>query len=317
MERNSPSGLIATEEISKQYLYGARFDYRDLPLETSLEERGILVPLLMKRVEKKSVLVAGHKRLFYARQRKWKKVPAHFISEKFTEKECFLLSVYSNWNQHFSELDRLEVVRKAERTFRFSHEEMRTTLLPALGIPANAGSLEGYRRVAELASEIHTLIHERRIPFRGASSLRRFSRQEQLFLAKSVFKQMHLTTNQLILISEWLSDLKKLKKTILEELFKEKELQVMFLNSKGDPGSRGDRLFEIVRMLRFPRLSEGDKSFRRLKGQIESFEGMRLERPGSSEEEGVLLRARLKDREGVKRVLNFLESHRGALESLL
>jgi len=317
MERNAADGLISPEEIAKNYPYGFRFDYRDPLLEASLETRGILTPILVAPYRRMVVLIAGHKRFFHAVRKKLKKMPAIFVKAGFSEKELFLLSVYSNWNQNMPDLDRMKAIGTAEKDFKLTSEEVRDEILPALGLSPRDGILEEYRRVGALSEKIHSLLGEKKLPFRGAASLEKFSLSEQSFLAGSVFKQIHLTTNQIILISGWLSDLKKIRKCVLEELFQEEALKDVLKNSNTDPRTRGEMLFEVLRALRFPRLSEEEKSFRRLKSKIEEEEEIRLERPEGFEAEGVFLHARLRDRKKASRVLDFLESHRSILESYL
>jgi hypothetical protein len=317
VERKLPVELIPVEAISEERRYGARFDYADLPLEASLKTKGILFPLLLARGAKRSVeIISGHKRFLYAQRIGERRIPARFVEQRFSEKELFLLSLYSNWNQNVSELDRMEALRKAETVFGFTSEEIRQDLGPALGIPETGGWVEEYRKVGRLRGDIHLLIHQKQLPFRGASALSRFSDKEQELLVRAVFDRMHLTTNQLLLIAEWLGDLKKIDKTSLEVLFQEDSLQGCFDISKGDGRGRGEKFFEGVRALRFPRLSKKEKEFKRFKETLKTPQEILLEPPSGFEAEGVLLRAHLRNRESLERVLRYLESHGRTLESL-
>ena len=117
-----------------------------------------------------------------------------------------------------------------------------------------------------LIDEIHQLIHEQKLPLRGSSSLGRFSRGEQLLLAKLVLGKMHLTTNQLILVSEWLGDLKRIKKSSLEALLHEKPLADLLQQDQMEARQKGERFFELARQLRYPKLSEAKKKFQNLDG---------------------------------------------------
>ncbi len=92
-----------------------------------------------------------------------------------------------------------------------------------------------------------------------ASSLGRFSKEEQLFLSP-VFDRCHLTVNQLTRVAEWLSDLKKIKKTTLEEILKEESLQKILQHPSMDRKAKGERFFERVRLLRFPEVSKSIKA---------------------------------------------------------
>ena len=317
MERQAEFELISVGAISKERPYGFRFEENDPCLEASFEKRGILCPVLLRPSgDGSAVLVSGHRRLVFARRKSLERVPAAWVREDLSEREFFLLAVYSNWNQNFSELDRMTVLQKAEAVFGFSEEEILEEIFPALGLSPSRGVLEEYRRTAGLAPEIHRLVFQGRLPFRGLSGLRRFSREEQAFLAREVFEKAHLTANQVRLTAEWVFDLRKIKKCSLEALLQAVEFLEIFKPSETDARGRGERFFERVRSLRFPRLTEAESKFRRLQSRLAG-EGIQIERPENFEAEGFLLRGRLKNRESLERILRFLETHRSRLESLL
>ena len=308
---------VPVEDISSECLYGMRFDYNDPLLEISLDRRGMLSPILLKQGGEKATLVSGHKRFFHARKKKWEAIPAHFIQERFSEKEFFFLSLYSNWNQNFSDLDRMVVLQKAGKVFHLTHEELLRDVSPALGLLSERGILEDYERVGELKHEIHLLIQQKKIPFRGASALNHFSEEEQLDLAERVFCRVNLTTNQLLRFVEWFLDLKKLKKASLEELIEKTSIRQVLRDPRLNSRMRGEKLFALTRALRFPRLSEEEGRFARSTRWLKENKEISLGRPEGFETSGVLLRAHLKNRSALTKVIRFLQTHRSSLESLL
>ena len=317
MERNLTRNLITLASVSQEIPYGLRFEYEDRWLATSVEKRGMLLPVLLIREGNRLTAVSGHRRFLLALRKGWEDIPAVVIEESFTEKERFLLSLYSNWNQRFSELDQMVALRKAEKDFGFNAQGLEEEVLPVLGVSPARGVLEEYGAVANLPEEIHHLIHKRQIPFRGSSSLTRFSQAEVLTLATSVLSQIHLTANQLILVTEWLGDLMRLKKARLEDLLKAEGLADALCRDEMDRRSRGERFFRALRSLRFPKISDAERRFERLKARFSDSREIHLDPPEGFETQGLTLRARLKDGEGVTRVLSFLEKHRGTLEGFL
>lgn len=105
-------------------------------------------------------------------------------------------------------------------------------------------------------SQLQRLIEQKKIPLRGSSSLERFSDKEQHYLIEHVFPHVHLTTNQIIRLTEWLSDLKKLNKTALEDVIKAIPIQGVLSNPRLDFRAKGERLFEAIRALRFPNVTQ-------------------------------------------------------------
>lgn len=107
-----------------------------------------------------------------------------------------------------------------------------------------------------LAPEIQRLVLQKKLPLRGTEGLGRFSSEEQKWLAQNVFERVHLTTNQLIRFAEWASDIRKRDKKTLEEIFSDPGIEEALRRPKLDLRARGERLFERVRILRFPKLSQ-------------------------------------------------------------
>jgi hypothetical protein len=95
-----------------------------------------------------------------------------------------------------------------------------------------------------------------------AAPLGRFSREEALLLGRTVFDRSHLTRNQLVRIAEWLSDMKRIRKATLAEILREESLQKILHHPLMDRKAKGERFFETVRSLRFPRVSEAIKGSR-------------------------------------------------------
>lgn len=111
-------------------------------------------------------------------------------------------------------------------------------------------------------ASLHHLIQQKRIPERGSASLNRFSEEEQSFLIERILPHVHLTTNQLIRLTEWLSDLKKLKNLPLQSLFQDSSILEIISNPRLNLRTRGEKLFERVRSLRFPNVTRFLKSRR-------------------------------------------------------
>lgn len=309
--------LISVREISGDFPFGLRYGYEDAGFEASLGKRGILSPLwAVRKSTGQAVLISGHKRFSFALREKWAEVPVLFFEEDLSESDCFFLSLYSNWNQAFSDLDRMTALHKAVEVFQLEEKEICGEVLPALGLRAHSIVLKEYLTVGKLPQSIHELMQSQKIPFRGASSLAGFSEAEQSFLASEVLARIHVTSNQLMLLCEWLKDLKKIRRDTLEGCLVDPVLQEILVHPNLDPRARGEQWFERVRSLRNPRLSEEAKAFARFKARWEEVEGIGLERSQGSES-GIVLRAQLKTRESIAHLVRLLETQRQSLETFL
>lgn len=83
--------------------------------------------------------------------------------------------------------------------------------------------------------------------------------EDKNYLVTTLFREAHFTTNQRARVLEWLSDLKKIKKTELKEILADDALRETMNHPRLDPRSRGKKLFERIRTLRFPNVSRAMK----------------------------------------------------------
>jgi len=315
MESELLNQRVSLDRIAETKPFGVRFDFQDPVLEASLDRLGILCPLLAAGGRAENlVLISGHKRFFHAQQRHWESLPVSLVQESFSDREFFLLSLYSNWGQAFGDLDRMEALRKAENDYQFTEKEILAEVMPVLGLVPTRGVLEDYRRAGSLCPKIHLLIQDRHLAFQGASGLGRFSIEEQRLLAETVFDSLHLTSGQLTRVAEWLFDLKKGKGASLESVLSEKKLEESLVSTQSDLRSRGERFFAVLRSLRHPRLSEEEGRLRKLKAQIEENKNLQLHWPEGLEKKEISVTARLHRSGDLERVLRFLEAHGPALE---
>lgn len=318
MERESTQGLIPLALISKEGRFGFRFEFEDAPLTASVKTLGVRLPGLLAPAGPGLPtfrVIDGHRRLRAAAALGLKKIPAVVLEETLPDRELFLLSLFSNWNQNLSELDRMTAIQKGEQGFGFTEAEILEQVFPPLGLPNDPALLKEYRRAAGLVPSVHRLIFEKAVPFRGAGRLEKFTAGEQEFLAREVFPHVHLTSSQLMLLAEWWGDLKRGRRTSLESLVGPETLARISDPSGPDKRGRGELLFKIVRKERFPRLAQAEEDFRKLQQQMAAAREISLERPEGFEAEGFFLKAQIKNPEGLSRVLKALHASQSKLAS--
>lgn len=83
--------------------------------------------------------------------------------------------------------------------------------------------------------------------------------EDKNYLAATLFREAHFTRNQSIRVLEWLSDLKKIKKSGVKEILEDHTLRETMAHPRLDPRSRGKKIFERIRTLRFPNVSQAMK----------------------------------------------------------
>jgi len=305
--------VIAVKDIDRVTPYRCRYTLRDRALKQSVLRRGILTPVVLTSGLQ---IVAGHKRVALARELGLDKVQSFCLHDSLKEEDLFLSALLSNWKQRLSELDHAWILRVATQEFRLEEVVMREEVLPCLGLRPDLGSALRQARVLDLESEVLDLIAEGSLPFRGAVTLFCFSPEEQRLFVREIASKVHFSSSQLAQAGEWLSDLIKRRGTGLSEVLYSSGLQTILQQDPSEKPLKSKKFLSALRALRFPQLVDKERRFASCSREIAKNHEIELEAPHAFEDEGFLLKARIRRPEALDRVLEVMKRKRRALNSL-
>ncbi len=295
--------------------YDFRHCLKDDALKVSIKRVGILMPIVVMDASQ-SVVIAGHKRLQAARALKIKEVPALMV-EKMKPVDAFLLNLVSNWKQVFLDADRARALGKASLEFRMKESDILTGIMPLLGLPEDKSTLEFYLKADQFPKPVKDLIDRGHWPLRAAAFLFKLSKNDQIYLAKTIGVKARLTHSQLSQAGEWLVDILKGSGKALPRILKEHKILEELELPGMDPRTRADRFFAHIKRLRFPGYSLYLEGFEGQRANIlRDIPGLRLEPVQGFEEPGFELHSRVKTPEDLERLFRKLPEHRIALNSL-
>lgn len=308
--------VIPIEKVGTEFPFRTRYGLDDGRLRASIAKYGIRNPLV---VTSDKFLIAGHRRFIAAQANGIKEVSvAELQSDSGAKRDLFMLALFLNWDQFSAEIDRIWSIRRAKQDFGLDERTITDDVLPVLGLAPEHWIYELYLKTAGLESSVLELIADGTLPFRGAHTLLRFSPSDQDSFAHSIAQEVTLTTNQLLRVSEWLSDLLRMSKMDLKHyLLKNTELEALLDHPSLDRRGKAECFCQAVRALRFPQLAEREKKFQTLLHQVEDqFDGLSVRAPSSFEEEGITLSARVRGPESLARLMAKIEEQYPLFHSL-
>ena len=296
--------------------YCLRYRVQDNLLEQSIAKRGVITPLLVYP-HPQPVVVAGHKRLHAAQASGLKQIGVFEIQEHYSSKELFALAVISNWNQAWLDLDRAWALRQAVDIHQWTEPEIIQDVLPALGLACETHVLKQYLQAARLEPALLDQIACGHLPFRGMHLLSRFSPEDQRMFAGSIAVNVVLTTNELIQLGEWLYDLLKLQGVNIDAFLKKEQFDSILNHPQWDLRQKAEKFCEKLRTLRFPKLARHEQQFKSIARTITDEKiDLKIEPPPSFEDQGIWLRAKIRDPQSLDRLLDLLKDKRNLLNSL-
>ena len=104
--------LVKVQDIKPEEPFSLRYQLRDAALEHSIEKRGILTPVLVTSSGDRLQLIAGHKRMAAARRLEFSSIPVCELQGSPSLEDLWMVSILSNWNQGWHDLDRCWALKK-------------------------------------------------------------------------------------------------------------------------------------------------------------------------------------------------------------
>lgn len=309
---------ILIEEIDSVYPFQVRYDLQDPALVESIRKRGLIEPVkVLSSSGKKKQLVSGHKRVEAAKSLGLRELSALEIQGNYLPDELFLFSILSNWRQDFSDFDKAWILFRGKTEFKITAPETQKELLSLLSLPDDVHLFEEAEKMMRLHPELLNCFAKKDLPFRGARGLTRFTANDQLVFAREIGARVHLTTNQLIQLSDWLFDLLKMTKKPLAAILQDELIVSVLQHSGTDSRQKGEAFIAAVKGLRYPKLTGREEKLKRLTGQLRAdFPDMSIEAPASFEAEGFSLKLRIRKPESLDQALDAVKSKRNVLNSL-
>jgi len=285
-------------------------------LAESIARQGILMPLIVTSAPRPRIL-AGHLRFAAARKAGLAEIPVLALNAEVSPQEAFLAAVLSNWQRPWEEADRAYCLVRGVREFGMTSEEATQTLLPAMGLEPAKHVFEDYFETGQLEPSLLRAILEKRMPYRGARQLSRFSMEDQKAFAELVADRAALTAQDLLKVQEWLRSLMRQSGLSLEETLAAHGAETILSHLIWDRRMKGDKFCQTLREIAHPTLTAQEKRLAEALKLVTDFSGdFRVEAPPFFEEQGYQLRAKIKNKGDLLRYRQLLEKHSEWLNSL-
>lgn len=285
-------------------------------LAESIAQQGVVMPLIVTG-DSNPMILAGFRRFAAARKAGHLEIPSLTLNTEVSPKDAFLLAILSNWQMQWDEVDRAYCLGRGVREFGLSPEDATQTLLPAMGLEPLKHIFEEYFETAQLEPLLLKAIQEKRMPYRGARQLNRFSKEDQRAFAELIADRAALTAQDLLKVQEWLRGLMRQSGRSLQETLIANGAETILSHLIWDRSIKGDKFCQTLREQAHPSLTAQEKRLADALKSVSDFSGdFRVEAPLFFEEQGYQLRAKIKNKADLARYRQLLEKHGEWLNSL-
>jgi hypothetical protein len=234
-------------DLSEINLQEQTFRYTLKPVDErllfSVQQAGIVEPVVVKKEGKGYIPVTGFRRLEAAGKLGFSQVPVIELEEKTSRLEAFLTAFFDNFGWRVFSLAEKSLAVKKFLEFGMEKAEIIRKVLVWLELPPNGRTLEILSQLAEEESLL-PIIHEKNWKLSTAERLLEFNQEERSQLVNLV---SGLSLNRQAEIIEGFCILKKRWGKTLAEILKETEFQEILAQKNLDKVQAGEKLAEKLR----------------------------------------------------------------------
>lgn len=234
-------------------------------LRTSIKEIGILHPPLLEQGIRYRI-ISGYKRILVAEELGIREIKAHIYHQGEQQPHVlFLLNLYENLGTRpLNHVEKAIAIHKLTNLCQVATEEVLRNFLPLLGLGSNPKVLEMYLSLIKLEPQVQRLVADEVISVELAHRLAQLSPSERLRYC-DLISQLRLGRNRQRQFLEWLDDLKRLQGKSIDSILRDPEIKEILDDEKTSPPEKTDRIQRVLRQRRYPRFTEVEERFLRLR----------------------------------------------------
>lgn len=162
-------------------------------LTASVKEKGVLQPILVRRVGHHFEIIAGERRFRAAKTAGLATVPVHIV--KMTDQEQLEAAIVENIvREDLSAIETAKAFKQLQKEFSLSQEEI------AKRTGKDRSTVANLLRLLQLPTSIQTLVDEKKITMGHARALLKFSNQTHQEILANLIVQRGLSVRQ---VEQW------------------------------------------------------------------------------------------------------------------
>lgn len=254
--------MISLEEIDfSDETFSVNFRPNLQGLRSSIEKVGLIQPVLLKRRSGDYQIVCGFRRLGILRELGWSQVPAIVLEEEREDLWLFEISIQENLTTRgFNPIEKAIIVDKLIHRFRIEPSRVIQTYLPLLSLEPNEKILNTYLSLARMEKEVKEYILKEEVSRTNIRKLSTFSEEDRKALIPFL-SSLRLGENSLREILNLLDEIARRDRITIGEIVRRSELQAILSREELTPSQKTERVKKILLELRYPRLTELERSF--------------------------------------------------------
>ena len=258
-----PIQMIPLQQID---LFDETFSVNFMPdlqrLRSSIEEIGLIQPVLLREKGDRYQIVCGFRRISVMKELGESEIESKVFEEKVMDEfQLFSLSLHENLTTRgFNTVEKAMAMNKLIHRFQIDPAAVIKTFLPLFSLEPNEKILKTYLSLAQMEDEIKTYVLKEEV---SRSNIRRLSAltPDDRMAILSLISSLKLGENRLRELLTLLEEISRRNQWSAKEIIRKSEIQTILSQKELTPSQKTERIKRVLMDLRYPKLNQMEGEF--------------------------------------------------------
>jgi ParB family chromosome partitioning protein len=258
-----PIQMIPLEQID---LLDETFSVNFMPdlqrLRSSIEEIGLIQPVLLREKGDRYQIVCGFRRISVMKELGKSEIESKVFEEKeMDEFQFFSLSLHENLTTRgFNAVEKAIALDKLIHRFQIDPAAVIKTFLPFFSLEPNEKILNTYLSLAQMEDEIKTYVLKEEVSRSNIRKLSALTPDDRMAIF-SLISRLKLGENRLREVLTLLEEISRRNQCKEKDIVQRSEIQGIISQKELTPSQKTERIKRVLMDLRYPKLNQMEKEF--------------------------------------------------------
>ena len=246
-------------------------------LRSSIEEIGLIQPVLLREKGDRYQIVCGFRRISVYHELGRPEIEARVFGEKETnDLHLFFLSLHDNMTTRgFNTVEKAMALDKLVHYFQIEPIAVIKTFLPFLSLEPHDKILKTYLSLARMEDEVKNYILREEVSRSNIRILSYFSSEDRMAFLP-LLSPLKLGENRLREMLTLLEEISRRDQARVSDIVHRPEIQTILSQKELTPSQKTERVKKVLIDLRYPRIRQMEKGFEKKKRDLDLPSGVSL-----------------------------------------
>jgi ParB family chromosome partitioning protein len=276
-------------------------------LRSSIEEVGLIQPVLLREKGNGYQIVCGFRRISVFQELKKAEIDSKVFKQgEMGDFQLFSLSLHENLTARgFNTVEKAIALDKLVRCFRVDPAVAVRTYLPLFSLESHEKILNTYLSLARMEDELKRYVLREEVSRSNIRKLSALTPEDREALL-SFLPSLKLGENRLREILNLLDEISRREELAVEEIVRKEDLQKILSQTDLTPSQRTERVKKVLMNLRYPRMHRREEEFEKKRRALNLPPGLSLNHPPFFEGKGLKMEFQFETMEEYQGVLSSL-----------